>query len=1089
MELQSNKIASAKMEFLNGKIVDLAKYVNLPITWESVLDETHGTATVLLTDMRQADFEPYGVSVEKPFTPNTPLEIRFEGQKTKIRMIVARDTAEMARKDGFPTWSHRLELVDEVKLLEQEPVDNLTFKNPVARKFETNSNTDWFGNDTFSNGWIPPQIKSVLNHKGLLQISDNASLFNVENNTGSFYYELQEITLTVLCPNGKKNTVISKPQRSDNIVNAPYLNSIFLIDFNTNGEYFLEFNIKFSSLLIQENYLPDYKKYKHVRSAYVFVGDNSEDLYKPFTIKSVLDRLLDVTPTRTAGQESKYHFKDNAEAYATEESPEFTFTGKHLFEALLDIASYKKMFPALERNEVYFRPFYSGKTLYSEDLPPPDKAVLNSTIDQYCNALDSYVENLVCINDSNVGTVVEPYASGYISGRSGSGASITESTAVAPTLSPIYQVQGLEVFANGIDVGDIQAYLYESEDYEALSDTSATYPYSKAYAIKYTRFANNFVELSHRIEASNSVAAAFRRPALANVVGAVSDATVGIGLQEYLSQYVSEKSKASAFAEVLYRPTYTPVVNARVRQYKPYMDAETPNATLFYNQQAEVVDSEAFGEHIKGLVQKLGNNTEVRVYTFRSIDQVPKVGDVLDGKSVYNVSVTVYETQVTATICLVEYAELSKFIGVKNEIKTSDISTTKWAKRFVNWEEFFVFTHNANAESNALSVTETAITKAFTFTEATPLTCAEFSTYTEEGDKIATVLAPIKHLALGNSIYFQFETLDNFAVGYQSELAPEGATSVLTGTRYDRAQKAVRYCDALGRAETVSFKLSQDGANPSNSTYVFTEDDIAEINANGEAKTLTVKLKKAYPVYLRVTVQDNAGGMYICNLIPNQTDYTTTLIDGDTDVSLFSIGFDNRDEAKKKVNQAFIRSEIAHAYPKKHERIEYINPTSETTPVFELNDLLVKKNSAECLKLACQYHFRQEIGQNFFIGSGMSNFSSLIGGACEEVKLLVSALPINPFDRHINKSLIGLTLKELGVLPQVGFDSWTKNLRIILPEAINDKVTNALGSSYTPKAWLLVGEDKNGNWQIICGENKKGNEAFNRYLYLVARKK
>ena len=936
-----NKIKTAIMEFPNGAAVDLKKYVNLPITWESVLDETHGTATVLMTDLRQVDFKDCGITVEEPFPVFTPIEITFETQNTVIRMIVARDTAEMVRKDGYPTWSHKLDLVDEAKLLEFETVDNLTFKNPVSRKFDTNSNTDWFGNDTFSNGWIPPQIKSVLNHKGILQISDNASLFNVENNTGSFYYELQEITLTVLFPNGKKNTVISKPQRSDNIVNAPYLNSIFLIDFNTNGEYFLEFNIKFSSLLIQENYLPDYKKYEHVRSAYVYVGDNSEELYKPFTIKSVLDRLLSVTPTRQDWQSQKYSFRNNAEEYAAEESPEFTFTGKHLFEALLDVASYKKMFPALYKKEIYFRPFFNGFNYSSNELPLPDKAVINSAIDQYCNTLDSYVENLVCINDSNVGSVVEPYANGYISGRSSSGSAITESSAVAPTLSPIYQTHGLEVFADGIPVGDIQAYLYETEDYEALSDTSAAYPYSKAYAIKYTRFSPNFTELSHRIMASNSVAAAFLRPALANVVGAVSDASVGIGLQEYLSQYVNDSSgsKASAFAEVLYRPTYTPVVNARVRQYKPYLD-ERQNATLFYNQQAEVVDSEAYGEHLKGVVQKLGNNTEVRVYTFPTISKVPTVGSTIDGKSVYNVSVTIYENFVQATICLVEYAELSKFIGVKNEIKTSDISMTKWAKRFINWEEFFVFTHDETLRTNSYSITESALEAVVTFDYKNPLTCAMFTTYNEEGVEIVTAFSPVKHLAIGNSIYFQFETMDNFAVGYQSEEAPLEAKSVIDGKRFDRAQKAVRYCDTLGRLETMSFKLLTDGASVSNSTYLFTEEDIKEITADTQDKTLTVKLKKEYPVYLRVVIRDSAGNGYICNFNPNQTVYTTTFT-GSTEVAFEDIYLDNRETEKNEKNKAFIRSTLAHAYPQLPQRIFFDD--SEVSKAFELNGLVVKR--------------------------------------------------------------------------------------------------------------------------------------------------
>lgn len=143
MAIQKNKIFSAIIEFPNGSNVQVKKYINLPITWEPVLDETHGTGKILLTDMRQADFEKYGVRIDKPLPVCTPIEILFDGQSTVMRMIVERDTAEMVRKDGFETWSHNVSLIDETKRLEQEPVDNLTFKNPVERHYDEGADVEW----------------------------------------------------------------------------------------------------------------------------------------------------------------------------------------------------------------------------------------------------------------------------------------------------------------------------------------------------------------------------------------------------------------------------------------------------------------------------------------------------------------------------------------------------------------------------------------------------------------------------------------------------------------------------------------------------------------------------------------------------------------------------------------------------------------------------------------------------------------------------------------------------------------------------------------------------------------------------------
>jgi len=75
---------------------------------------------------------------------------------------------------------------------------------------------------------------------------------------------------------------------------------------------------------------------------------------------------------------------------------------------------------------------------------------------------------MVCINDVNVGTVIEPYAGGYISTRSSAGSEISETTAMIPTQSDIYQSLSLMMGeTNGETVGDLKAYVYEQSDYDA----------------------------------------------------------------------------------------------------------------------------------------------------------------------------------------------------------------------------------------------------------------------------------------------------------------------------------------------------------------------------------------------------------------------------------------------------------------------------------------------------------------------------------------------------------------------------------------------------------------------------------------------
>lgn len=1124
MSIQINKIESAIMEFPNGSKVPVGKYINLPIAWESVLDETHGTAKILFTAMRQADFEQYGVKINEPFKVNIPIEIMFVGQETFIRMMVARDTAEMARKDGWETWSHNVEFVDEVKKLEQEPVDNLTFQNTLPRLYDEDILSVWYTKDANqnyiywtqdlseakTNGWREPTLKGILN-KGKNLISDNASTFKTSNNSETNRDEIASLRLIVAAPNGDQRTYSSVKTQSGT---EQYEDTIYTIDFTMEGEYRLIFILKWYNWYTHKDYdanLKEYvtttflKTYETTVETWIYVGDLENTTFQPYTIKTVIDRILDVTPTRTVNGANKYVFRNNAEEYATEESPEFTFTGKHLFEVMFDIASYKKMFPALYKNEIYFRPFWNGIALTSADLPPPTKAILNSAVDQYCTALDSYVENMVCINDTNVGTVVEPFKNGYISARSNNDSEISETTSIIPTHSTIYQPISLKVGEiDGVAVGDIQAYLYEENDYNALSDTSAVYPYSKGYALKYTRFSKNYTELSHRIKSRDILTDALNKPALANIIGAVTNGAVGdtgMNLKSYLSQFIGAgddgADNVTYFAHLLFQPTYIPVVNARVRQYKPMMNLEDYEATLFYNQQSEVVDSEAFGEHVKGLVQKLGNHTEIRVYRFEKVDDVPTVGTLIDEKSVYNVAMTIFENHVDVTLCLVDYAELSTYIGVKNEIKTSDISSTKWSNRFINWEEFLVFTHEAYT-GNTLSITKDALSDIVSFTAAEPLTCAMLTSYIKSGESIRTVFAPIKHLALGNSIYFQWEMLDNFLVGHKSQDAPSGARHPWHGTHYDRAQKGVQYCDSFGCLEKVDFQLLKTGPTPDNAGWIINEEDLSWTVDESEEK-ITFVLKDKYSCYVIVWFQgpisDPYSGTPYLILEPNQTsasmDWGWAADETQFNGAYIYDGSYETDAAQKTkiatLAARYIRAQVAHEYPQKPSRLSFYPSSSsrdkEMRPAFQLYDWLIKKNSAEALKFAAQYHFRQT-WREFIIGSGMSNFCSLIGGSCSQLQMFISALPINRFERHVNldddDTYNYLVLDDL---PAFTVDEENKRVEITLPSSVNDYIG-------TTKSWGLVGIDKNGNRQLIFGENKNAkNEAFKTTIYLVAMQK
>ena len=1079
-----NKIKSVVIEFFNGQKVDVTRSLNLPFSFEPVLDETLATAKIILSSLRQREFEQYGVLIDRPFETFTPVVITFEGQQTEIRMIVARDTAEMVRKDApFQWWRHEVELVEETKNLERDKVDTLTFQNPLQREYDSKADIEWEyqyknlpSKQDQNYEWFPPTVLQ-FQKKGTVIISDNADKFSYKPvGSTSLTQYLHELRFSITAPNGQTRYEYSPLKLIGNASNdeSYYEKTNYTVNLDMEGEYIISFRLDYY-----------FKSSYHVIiECFGALCVGSTEKLQPYTLSNAMDRLLSVTPLRQKDGTNKYTF-ECSEGYSTEEAPEFSFTDNTLFEACLQVAQYKQSFPFLYKNQISFRPLWNGKTLKESSLPPAVRILRNSSIDQYCTNLDCTVENMVCINDVNVGTVIEPYAGGYISTRSSAGSEISETTAMIPTQSDIYQSLSLMMGeTNGETVGDLKAYVYEQSDYDSLSDTSSAYPNSKGYALKYTRMGRNYTELAHRIKENDKISEFFSRPALANIVRAKTGGDVGENLKSYIQDLLAKVSgnqlvfnRGASFADLLFQPSYTPVVNARVKQYKEYTGDFHHESTLCYNQNAELVDSELFGEHIKGMIQKLGNHTEVRVCEYARIDDVPKVGTIvnIDGRemSVYDTAMTIYETHVVVTLCLVEYAELSQYIGVKNKIKDSDISQDKCYNRFINFEEFLIFTHDENAVGTGISITPEALLELMRFRSASPLTCAEGIGYTEDGTEISATLRPVKHLALGNSIYFQWDYENHFAAGYQSTEAPDGATSVWTGTLYNRAQKAVRYCDMYGRMETYDFKLLRSGPLPTNSRY--------QINIDNYDYTQTDEAdEQGYAIH-RITIDRGGAQPYAVEIEAYYGGYLSASVTIGRNESSASFTVDSRMGLgnltfKGYVDGSELQRRLAHAYPLCPDEVR--GQEWEQSPIFAVNDLLIKKNSAERLIFAAQYHFQRDI-RDFIIGSGMTNFCSLIGGEARSVKLCLFHERLNRNERHVSEGKIIESYDP----PTITIEDEKKRVKIEFPKEFD-------GLPIWFKSWALVGRDRNGNLQLIYGENRGANDAdFGKTLYLYTKKK
>lgn len=955
------------------------------------------------------------------------------------------------------------------------------------------------GATTGTNGWTPSNIKMVYENKTTLSMTNNASSFNYEhkeNASYKIYRYISSLMLKVVYPNGK---IVRFDVTPSKIEDGKYSDTLIEIILNQSGEYSLTYDMIYDTYVEDDGHGDTIRRVLKVFS-YIYVNPDNSSLV-PYTLKTAIDRLLNVTPLRTVGESNKYSFDPILLAeYVKEESPEFAFTGHTLFEALLIIAQYKGAFPELNDGVITFRKLWNGIRLSEEDLPDPIDEISCSDINQYCTYLESEVQNLVGVNDSRVGSIVEPYAGGYKTTRAASGSEISQDTVVIPTDYNQYLHIKEEIgYINGQlpSDQDITPYVYESGDYNALTDMRAAYPGSKAYALQWTQMGKNITELAHRVKSTSQIAQALTEPALANIIQAKTGepySTTDSNVVTYIMSLIDPDSDADSFADVMFRTTYIPVINARIKQYKEHYDNFHYDGSLKYNQTAELVDSEMYGEHLKCLLRKIGNATKRKVYIFDKIDDVPKVGTLVDDYSVYNVQMSIRENKVVATISYVKYAELSQYIGVKNPWKDSDVSVDKCYNRQISYNEFLLFTHDNTKSSTSKSIASSTMEFLLPNTMPYPLTCVEATGYMPEEDdgskeKLNTVLLPVVSLAMGNSIMFQWEYQDNYSSGYMSEEAPQGATSILSGTKYNRAQKAVKYADMYGKLETYSFGLLFSGPLPDSENLIWLENaesvlEKGEIDYQGTVELeiqssiiAKITLTEIYP--FDITVTFNA----VLTTGDNK-EYTTVIRAGSISTRVTVSGiissleyvsaktYDVTDTIYYN-NPSDVFKQIGYSLPLKPTELRSTTTLEEWHDVYAIavNDLLIQKNSSEALAFSVQLHYCTD-SENFIIGSGLSNFCPLIGGSADELALYGFNERINIFNRHINVS----TGTEL-TLPEITLTN--NKLKITLPATVNDY-----------NAWAYVGKDKKGNNQIIFGENKDlDGSDFNTELFLLPMRK
>lgn len=760
---------------------------------ELTLDETFDSGHVRFMESRAS----------KPLKPLTPLRIEYaendgkrndetyspakEGHVTTEYWLssTSRVVQDTFFSDRTNTYMHIIDIVEPTYLLTTKICDTLTFTNYLEHKFvpgakiaEPIVNLNQIDNIDLSKCYELSNVNvyydKIIKGKKFNIIPYGDIIKVAASGHFGYYY-------------GVKNTrieLLQDGQVVDDIDN--YIVSGNNLEIRYYGEY--------TYTALDSHDEPVYTKtIGYITFTYniscVDVLDADLLTAKPYyTISDVLSRIVEVGVTRRKGEKQRYKIDSKVlEKYKDVRAPEFHITRNTLFEALLQVGDYIHAIPRLLWNEEdnAFNLITFDELGGDEEWKPSECDILSGYAksryaQEYCGAYDSIIQNMINTTSDSEASV----QSVRNSTRTERGSWIVENdTAIVKTDFPIYRVLKLEVakYENKKFITkDITPYLYEEAEYGVLSGFTDVYPYSKSRAIFYTQGQNKIEGFNFVRKVSQNESEPYTpQTALANIMARVN--LTGMN---------------NNFKDLIFTVTYIPIVEARVVQKKAYKGDFDLNCSVIYNQQSNTVESNYYGENVKGILAMLGNEVTFMRYKVFDFNNLPRCGQKIGDNYIFNIKRNIMcNDSIEYSMLLTEnFNKLNDYYGLHSNFRLFDVSEKQSINREINYsEELFLGFKQKKIKSNfALKEVGNMIKNTLLSEESNNL-CAIAQGF--DKDNIAIQKPVIKSLvsgSMGNSIFFNYKYDDNFSAGEKVE----DAFIMDNNNKY--SQKLVPYGDVYG---------------------------------------------------------------------------------------------------------------------------------------------------------------------------------------------------------------------------------------------------------------------------------------------------
>lgn len=752
---------------IGGK--DATKNVPFPIKWNDLLDERLDEARISIKQVNT-----------RTFAPLTDVYLKAEdsfGNVIEKYYLVSNDFS-YEYPPGSGKYDHEIVLIEQTKYLEGFLCDTMTFTNDLGRNYLNNQkNASHESTARGPIGWgntpfdpVADIYKSPIDFNKTFKI---LSAYIVWGNLPSVWdIEKGTVSLTL-----NTSTIYSGNALEDHTVGLQ------------SGFYTLKYEIvlRNGTILVNQTTKFDFTSV-----------ENTNQLPK-WTIKTVVERLLEVAETRREGDPQRFTLDpaiaDKLDAIL---APEFAFTSDTLKEALDQIGGFIHAIPRLKGSVITFD-FLGGTEMSNVANFPYSYDAFTRDIEDYATKIDSRVDNLVTSVDTEQSVVVDPYNDGYRTVRTEDVfARIEESNMIIETKYPIYEIKSLKcgIIPNkDYSGGDLTPFVFEKSEYSRMSSVGKLFPVSKSYALYYTQGERNIKGLNYK--APNATNEALEDYSIINILKETSGH--------------DDLNIEGLFYVLAFQVSYIPIYSARVEQTKSCITNFVKPRILAYNQGANLVETRYYGENLKGIIARMGNTERTRTFIGKKLSSIPKVGQLFD-EDYYITSVAIefcpFNYKCTLGLSM-DFNRLSRYIGINSEKRYYEVSEKSAYERDINYTDYLVVGEVEETEDTLFSGSQDGLDFLLdTFLQRYYLHSVSFvraQGETKEGNSLSAMNFPVVSSSFGNSAVFTFEFEDNFGAGYQSILTKSGFY-----------MQNVGYCDSYGRIEKLHIEYGMRINPPAN---------------------------------------------------------------------------------------------------------------------------------------------------------------------------------------------------------------------------------------------------------------------------------